>query len=82
MATSQFIEKLARNMVAEQGTAIIWQLHIDAATLYQNGNQTAAATFLEIADAAEREWFRGRGEAEVYRGDHRCHVFTYDRLAP
>ena len=55
MAINQFVEKLARGMVAEQGTAIIWRLHIDAATLYQNGNQAAAATFLEIADAAERE---------------------------
>jgi hypothetical protein len=56
MATDRFAEKLARNMVADQGAAIIWQLHIDAATLYRTGNRAAAATFLEIADAAEREW--------------------------
>ena len=49
-------EKLARNMPADHGVAIIWKLHDDAATLYRVGNRTAAETFLEIADAAENQW--------------------------
>ena len=48
-------EKLARNMLADHGLAIIWKLHADAATLYRVGKRTAAETFLEIADAAENQ---------------------------
>jgi len=33
-------------------------LHEDAAMLHRIGNSTAAETFLQIADAAEREWSR------------------------
>jgi hypothetical protein len=58
MASPSIVDKLARSMVADQGVAIIWKLHIDAATLYTIGNSVAAATFIEIADAAEREWLR------------------------
>jgi hypothetical protein len=43
-------------VLADQGIAAIWKLHTDAATLYRVGNFTAAASFIEIADAAEREW--------------------------
>ena len=45
-------------MLAEQGLATIWKLHADAATLYRIGNLVAAESFIEIADAAEREWLR------------------------
>jgi hypothetical protein len=45
-------------MLDEYGLAIIWKLHVDAATLHTIGNSAAAATFIEIADAAEREWMR------------------------
>jgi hypothetical protein len=48
-------EKLARNLLADHGLAIIWKLHNDAATLYRGGTRTAAETFLEIADATENQ---------------------------
>ena len=65
MATNRFAEKLARNMLTDQGAAIIWRLHIDAVTLYQSGNPAAAAAFLTIADAAERECRRRLFETET-----------------
>jgi hypothetical protein len=43
-------------MLAREGIAAIWQLHLDAATLYRAGNATSAATFIEIADTAAEEW--------------------------
>lgn len=39
------------------------ELHTDAATLYRIGNTVGAAYFIEIAEAAEREWMR-RAEVE------------------
>jgi hypothetical protein len=45
-------------MLADKGMAIIWKLHTDAARLYRVGNLTAAATFIEIADAAAELWLR------------------------
>jgi hypothetical protein len=55
---STFAEKVADSMLAEQGVAIIWKLHADAATLYRIGNFAGAASLIEIAEAAEREWLR------------------------
>jgi len=49
-------EKIARGLLADHGVKVIWKLHADAATLERIGNQTAAESLLEIADAAEREW--------------------------
>ena len=51
-------EKLARDLLARQGRGVIWKLHADAGTLYRVGNPVAAASFVEIADAAEREYLR------------------------
>ena len=56
MTSNRFVEQLARSMLAGDGIAIIWRLHIAAATLFRRGNEAAARTFLEIADAAERGW--------------------------
>ena len=58
MAHCTLIKKLAREMLADKGIATIWKLHTDAALVYRVGNLTAAATFLEIANAAEEEWLR------------------------
>jgi hypothetical protein len=56
-------QKLACTMLADQGVGVIWKLHTDAATLYRIGNTVGAAYFIEIAEAAEREWMR-RAEVE------------------
>jgi hypothetical protein len=55
-------DKLARRILAQQGLAMIWKLHADAATLYWIGNTVAAESFIEIADLAEKEWLRQGGE--------------------
>jgi len=56
-------ENLALTMLAREGIAAIWQLHLSAARAYRDGHRAAAATIIEIADAAEREWVRGNGRA-------------------
>jgi len=58
MAGQTFAEELALTILAAEGLPIIWKLHIDAAMLYRIGNPTAAAIFIEIADAAEEAWLR------------------------
>jgi hypothetical protein len=58
---STFAEKIADSMLGDQGVAIIWKPHADAATLFRVGNFVAAGSFIEIAEAAEREWLRQAG---------------------
>jgi hypothetical protein len=58
MPHTTLAEKIANSLLCREGVGIIWKLHEDAATVYRVGNIVAAASFLEIADAAEREWQR------------------------
>jgi hypothetical protein len=58
MARQTLTEEIAVLLLAKEGLAIIWRLHTDAATLYRIGNPTAAAIFIQIADAAEEAWLR------------------------
>ena len=51
-------ENLALSMLAREGIAAIWTLHLAAARTYRDEHKTAAAAIIEIADAAEREWLR------------------------
>jgi hypothetical protein len=51
-------ENLALTMLARDGIAAIWTLHLAAARAYRDGNKETAATIIEIAEAAEREWLR------------------------
>jgi hypothetical protein len=52
------VHSLALKMLARDGFAAIWVLHLSAARAYREGRQVAAAAIIEIADAAEREWLR------------------------
>jgi hypothetical protein len=54
-------EKLALTILARDGIAAIWQLHLAAAEVHRAGNPSAAASILEIADAAEEAWTRAEG---------------------
>jgi hypothetical protein len=54
-------EKLATTMLAHDGIAILWRLHIDTARAYRTGHPEAAVAILEIADAAEEAWLRTKG---------------------
>jgi hypothetical protein len=52
-------EKLARTMLAREGIAGIWVLHLSAANAHRDGYRAGAASIIEIAGAAEREWLQG-----------------------
>ena len=54
-------EKLALTILARDGIAAIWQLHMAAADAHQTGHPAAAAAILEIAEAAEAAWLRAEG---------------------
>jgi hypothetical protein len=60
-------EKLALSILAREGLAAIWQLHMAAADAHQSGHLAAADAILEIAEAAEAAWLRAEGvRAPVY----------------
>jgi hypothetical protein len=54
-------EDIALTMLERHGNAVIWELHLIAAKAYREGSKASAAAIIEIADAAEREWMRGKG---------------------
>ena len=68
MPRHSVLAKIARDMLAREGIAAIWKLHLDAATLCRAGNRTSAAVFFEIADLATEEWQRGEVAAEYRSG--------------
>ena len=51
-------ETIASRILAHTGIAAIWDAH--AAAAHGLGKIDAAASLLEIADAAEREWLKMR----------------------
>ena len=60
------MEKIAQSVLAREGIAAIWTLYVAAAEADRTGHPEAAASILEIAEAAERaslsarERLRGR----------------------
>jgi hypothetical protein len=64
MARQNFAELFASRMLADEGLAAVWRLHIAAAIGYRQGHIEEAETILTIADAAERQW-TGRGTQGV-----------------
>jgi len=51
-------EGIALRILDRNGIAAIWQLQVAAALAYRTGNPDPAASIMEIAEAAEREWLR------------------------
>ena len=51
-------EIVALSLLAQDGVAAIWQLHLSAALAYRDGHEAVATGIIEIADAAEQEWLR------------------------
>ena len=51
-------DKLARSLLAKQGIGAIWKLHQVAAEAHRAGFRLSAADLIEVAEAAERAWFR------------------------
>jgi len=56
--------QLALSMLARDGIAAIWQLHLAAANAHQTGHPAAADAMLEITEAAEAAWLRAEGLRE------------------
>jgi hypothetical protein len=54
-------DDLALMILGRDGIAAIWQLNLEAAEAYRTGHPFAAASIMEIADAAEAAWFRAEG---------------------
>ena len=50
--------QVAKNMLNRFGLAAIWRLHLSAAAAHRQGKALAARSIIEIADAAEEEWWR------------------------
>jgi hypothetical protein len=53
-AGHQLHEKIALSLLASDGIAAIWQLHLVAARAYRGGHSHSAEILIETADAAER----------------------------
>lgn len=47
-------ERAALDLLTREGIAVIWRLHLKAATAYRDGHPLAAETLISTADAAER----------------------------
>jgi hypothetical protein len=50
---------LASRLLAREGLAAIWDLHVAAAHAYRHGRLETAEALIALADAAERAWLRG-----------------------
>jgi hypothetical protein len=58
-------EKLALKILANEGIEAIWRLHVAAADAYQNGCLTAAASVIEIVEAAEEMLLQAKEATEL-----------------
>lgn len=56
MRQPTIFETIANRLLARQGMQVIWLLHLKASASHLEGNWLAAAAFIGIADAAERQW--------------------------
>jgi hypothetical protein len=55
------VDRIAEAILAHEGIAVIWRLHVDAARASRLGHREAAAAIVEIADAAEEVWLGAGG---------------------
>jgi hypothetical protein len=65
--TRALTEKLALSLLACNGIATIWNLHVAAAEAHQDGYPCAANAILEIAEADEAAWLRAEGVRALTR---------------
>jgi hypothetical protein len=54
-------EQLALSMLARDGIAAIWHLHLCAADAHSTGHPRAAESILELAEVAEEAWLKAEG---------------------
>ena len=65
MTRETFVQKLAVRMLASEGIAAIWKLHVTATEAHGRSQSAVAEILIEIADSAERHWrlaATGQGE--------------------
>jgi len=67
MAIHMPAEITASTLLDRDGIAAIWHLQVAAAAVYRTGDPIAAASILEIAEAAERECFRQETQLSTER---------------
>ena len=60
-------ETVALELLARDGVSAIWQFNLAAADAYRSGCPSAAASVIEIAEAAERAWLRAEGTRSYIR---------------
>jgi hypothetical protein len=60
MRQPMIFETIANRLLARQGIRVIWLLHLKASASHLDGNWLAAAAFIGIADATERQWSKSR----------------------
>jgi len=58
---NKLTQQLALSMLARNGIAAIWQLHLSAADAHRTDHPKAAESILELAEAAEEAWLRAEG---------------------
>ncbi len=58
--TRTLTENIALKILAKEGLGAIWRLHVAAANAYRNGCLTAAASVVEIVEAAEEMLLRAK----------------------
>jgi len=61
VSRGKLTEQLALSMLARDGIAAIWQLHLSAADAHRTGHPKAAVSILELAEAAEEAWLKAEG---------------------
>ena len=61
-------ETVALELLARDGSAVIWRLHLVAADAFRAGYPSAAQSLLDIAEAAEQAWVRAEGTQSYIAG--------------
>ena len=62
-------DKLAVTILAREGVAAIWALHVAAAEAHRTGHPNAAAAILEIAESAENKCLQARNSLRTRLAD-------------
>ena len=66
-AEREFHEGIACDLLARDGIAIVWRLHLNATKASRDGYPLGAEILIKVADAAERLLLHA-GEAALSRG--------------
>jgi hypothetical protein len=62
------VETVASELLARDGSAAIWRLHLVAADAFRAGYPSTAQSLLDIAEAAEQAWLRAEGNQNQIAG--------------